>query len=351
MAMEEAKREFFAAANSGKGFVSFYPEIFEDKAIERRYLIKGGPGTGKSTFMKALAQKAQENGLLVEYYRCSSDPSSLDAIIIEGRVAVIDATSPHCVEAELAGARDEIINLGEFWEAEGLCERLEEISVLGEAKKKCYANAYRFLSAAMQVDEVRRGTALEHVNKEKMRRAANRFARRLKEGNGFEIKPRLCRAIGMTGSTHLDSYEKMAKTVCVIKDCYMLGSLFLAMLVDEARKKGNSITVSYYPLNPEYPDAIFFEDSGISAVLGDKDSSDADIYINMKRFVEKSMPKKEYRDSTRLFDGLVAAAEDSLREAGEKHFALENIYKNYMDFASESKFLHSFSTQLIKNIK
>ena len=86
-------------------------------------------------------------------------------------------------------------------------------------------------------------------------------------------------------------------------------------------------------------------------MLGDKDSSDADIYINMKRFVEKSMPKKEYRNSTRLFDGLVAAAEDSLREAGEKHFALENIYKNYMDFASESKFLHSFSAQLIKNIK
>ena len=348
---EDMKREFFAAANSGRGFVSFYHEIFGDKSIERRYLIKGGPGTGKSTFMKMLAQRARENGLCAEYYRCSSDPSSLDAVIIGGRVAVIDATSPHCVEAELAGARDEIINLGEFWNSEGLGERLDEIRQLGEEKSKCYAKAYRFLSAAMQVDEVRRSIALEYADKEKMRRVAARFACRLKSGNGFKIKTRLCNAIGMTGNARLDSYEKMAQTTCVIRDCYTLGSLFLAMLVDEARKKENCITVSYCPLNPEYPDAIFFEESGISVVLLGQDDGVGDIYINMKRFVEKGMPKQEYRESSRLFDALVLSAQSSLREAGEAHFALEKIYKDYMDFSSESKFLESFSANLIKALK
>ena len=53
---------FFAAANSVKGFVSFYGEIFAAPSIERRYIIKGGPGTGKSSFMKKVARAAKDAG-------------------------------------------------------------------------------------------------------------------------------------------------------------------------------------------------------------------------------------------------------------------------------------------------
>ena len=72
MAKTQAEREFCAAANSQNGFVSFYSEIFYRQGIRRRYLIKGGPGTGKSTFMKKIAKDASEQGYSVEYYRCSS---------------------------------------------------------------------------------------------------------------------------------------------------------------------------------------------------------------------------------------------------------------------------------------
>ena len=81
---DSLKPEFFAAANSGKGFVSFYSEIFGDRSIERRYLIKGGPGTGKSTFMKTLAQRAQENGLCVEYYKWHQEPWEKSLLTSDG---------------------------------------------------------------------------------------------------------------------------------------------------------------------------------------------------------------------------------------------------------------------------
>ena len=42
---EEDRVELFAAANSGRGFYSYYPQIFERQELEKRYLIKGGPGT------------------------------------------------------------------------------------------------------------------------------------------------------------------------------------------------------------------------------------------------------------------------------------------------------------------
>ena len=350
---KDCKKEFFAAANSGKGFVSFYSQIFGNENIKRRYLIKGGPGTGKSTFMKYLADRSEENGLGVEYFRCSSDPSSLDALIIAGRVAVIDATSPHCVEPEFVGAKDEIIDLGAFWDSAALGERLDEIKRISELKKACYARAYRFLGAAMQVDEVNRELGAERADKEKMRKAVKRLAKSIPDGDGFELKVRLCNSIGMSGSVRLGGYERSADMLYVIKDEYRLGAMYLAMLVEEARSKGCAISVSYCPINPSYPDALLFEDSGVAFALEDASQKENEIYayINMKRFVTKSARKpdvnKEYKKYARLLDGLVEAAMGELAAAGREHFELEEIYRSNMDFASQRKFLSSVCEKIV----
>ena len=122
-------RALFAASNSGKGFCSYYGDIFSEKTILRRYLIKGGPGTGKSSFMRTVAQGARDEGAYVEYDRCSSDPSSLDAVVIDSKIALIDATAPHNVEPELVGARDELVDLGRFWDSDMLFENRKAMKI------------------------------------------------------------------------------------------------------------------------------------------------------------------------------------------------------------------------------
>ena len=109
MNREEPKAPRFAAANSGHGFYSFYASVFEGKEVQKRYIIKGGPGTGKSSFMRSVAEAAAERGMSVEEYRCSSDPASLDGVVLDGRIVLLDGTAPHAVEPELAGVRDELI--------------------------------------------------------------------------------------------------------------------------------------------------------------------------------------------------------------------------------------------------
>ena len=52
---------FFASMNSGDGFISYFKEIFS--SLDRLYIIKGGPGTGKSRFMREAAQQAEETGM------------------------------------------------------------------------------------------------------------------------------------------------------------------------------------------------------------------------------------------------------------------------------------------------
>ena len=62
------------------------------------YILKGGPGCGKSTLMGKIGDWAEEAGLETEYILCSGDPGSLDAVVIPAlKAAVVDGTAPQGV--------------------------------------------------------------------------------------------------------------------------------------------------------------------------------------------------------------------------------------------------------------
>ena len=75
--------KYFAAANGYKGFKSYFPTIFNPREYDKIFILKGGPGTGKSTIMKSIANELYDNGAKVESIHCSSDPQSLDGVIID----------------------------------------------------------------------------------------------------------------------------------------------------------------------------------------------------------------------------------------------------------------------------
>lgn len=101
-------REFFMGAATEAGVVHFVDAI--TASLQKRYILKGRSGSGKSTFMLKIARAAEANGLHVNYYRCSFDPASFDMIVIPAiQTAFIDGTSPHVVEPTRHG--DEVIDL------------------------------------------------------------------------------------------------------------------------------------------------------------------------------------------------------------------------------------------------
>lgn len=46
---------YYACANSARGFVSFFDGNI--KGLDKLYILKGGPGTGKSTLMKKIGRE------------------------------------------------------------------------------------------------------------------------------------------------------------------------------------------------------------------------------------------------------------------------------------------------------
>ena len=87
---------FFLGANSSAGFRSLYEDFTDPNKNYDILVLKGGPGVGKSSFMKYIGSRAEEQGEDVEYIWCSGDPDSLDAVRLP-RVGIIavDGTSPH----------------------------------------------------------------------------------------------------------------------------------------------------------------------------------------------------------------------------------------------------------------
>ena len=75
-------RRYFPASKSSHGIRNYYGDLFTDTRTDRLYIIKGGPGTGKSPFMKVVARHARNRGYAVTEYACSSDPASLDGLML-----------------------------------------------------------------------------------------------------------------------------------------------------------------------------------------------------------------------------------------------------------------------------
>lgn len=123
--------------------------------MTRRYLIKGLPGTGKSTIMKALGKEAESRGFDVLYGWCGLDPEGVDLVLFpELSICLFDATKPHQYEPEAKG--DEIIDLVSMCKQN---EKLEEkIPVISKTYRETILDATGYMQTYAQAEKIVRIT-------------------------------------------------------------------------------------------------------------------------------------------------------------------------------------------------
>lgn len=332
-----SEMKYFASANSSEGFVNYFGEVFG--GCRRLFVLLGGPGTGKSRFLRDVAARGHE----VEYYYCSSDASSLDGVLIDGWLGLVDGTAPHVWTPSCVGAFEQTVNLGEFWNPRLLSANRAEIDALTAEKQACYAQGYAFLSA---VGDAERGMAdrlLEAIDHEKLRRAATRLLRQVVEDGKGERRIGLCRALSMKGEARFDTYEK-TKYAFAISDNVDTAWLLFAELNTLCREKGISTRISPSPLFPGRLEAIELTYEGISFFVGEREDA-----IPMKKFFRadkmralRPMLRGVRETQARLKD----YALESFSRAAVAHFALEDIYAAAMDFEAKEQFTAEFCRKL-----
>lgn len=345
---------YFAAANTRYGFYSLYDEVYSERELDHVYIIKGGPGTGKSTLMRRIAERASDAGLETDVYLCSSDPGSLDGVIIkELGVAVLDGTAPHTRDPIYPGVCGETVDLGRFWCGERLAPSKSEIKSLITAKSDAYRRAYRYLSAAgtAHEDAIRGVESVFDRDKAEraVRRLMDKFIRNTKNKSPIP-KRRFVSAISMSGTCTLDTFEKKADAVYAISDLYGAGALILELVKAEGEKRGADMTEVLDPISPDLLSGVYFDAVGLFVTSCPVMCSDARI-INMKRFVSKdalvSIRGKE-RMSVRMQSVLLDEAIKSLSEAGTAHASTESIYSSAMDFDAVEKMTEELISRIFK---
>lgn len=111
----------FFGTNTFEGIVNEVPHIISD--LDTVYHIKGREGTGKSTFMKKVAEACINHGFDIELYRCSFDPGSIDMVLVpELNICLFDSTDPHAFEPA-DPSKEKVIDLYEEAVTKGTDEK------------------------------------------------------------------------------------------------------------------------------------------------------------------------------------------------------------------------------------
>ena len=145
---------YFLGCSSPEGFHSFFGELCPTHSGGYTYIIKGGPGTGKSSLMKRINSALTDAGIETELIYCSSDPASLDGVYAPAlNCWIADGTSPHTLEPKYPGAAQEIVDLGRFWDKNILRSRADEVIALTDENAACHRRCRRFLEASALLRE------------------------------------------------------------------------------------------------------------------------------------------------------------------------------------------------------
>ena len=343
------EKKYFASANTEKGFVSFFNEIYGE--LDMVYIIKGGPGTGKSSFIRRIADEAENKRYSVEYFYCSADPLSLDGIIIEElNTAIIDGTAPHTYDPRYPGVKDMIIHLGDNWNGEVLQKNSQIICELVNTKSRLYNNVYNYLSAAGRIEAEIKLYNKRAVLYDKMQGAVERLTKGWKNGKGFSKKLRPVEGISHAGHIIYDTYHNFADNKYVVRDRYSIGSLFMNMILKKAESKGLKVVYSPSFLDTTNLSAIYLPEVSCSFVIGEDDDLNKK-QINMDRFVDADILRKnkqKNRFARRCLNSLYEGVQKGFDEIYDVHTSLEKYYIEAMDFSKNADILKRIRKEIFK---
>ena len=347
-------RKIFPGANTSSGFYSYFDYIIP-KDVNRIFCLKGGPGVGKSSLMKKVVHDFVERGYDVEVFPCSSDPSSIDAVVVKKlKVVLLDATAPHIVDPKIPGAMDEIVNFGDFWNMDNLANNKMEIVQCNKKISACFQRAFKYLKAAEPIFYDIQSKNSDAMNFGKLNKFTDKFIDELFKGieNKEELSvPRHLFGTAITPIGHIDYTDSLLQDA--EKVYYLDGKIgygkttFLKRVYDKAILKGLKVEVFHYPLIPEKIESIMITDLGIaittSSLFKNHDAINLDEFINKEKINDY---KEELEVDEKILDELINYAISNLKKAKSNHDVIENYYIPNMDFDK----VNELKDQLIERI-
>lgn len=352
-----SNRTYFLGCPTPDGFETYFKdEIRSDKMFT--YIIKGGPGTGKSTLMKRLAQRLSEVDE-AELYYCSSDPDSLDAVVFR-RLGIIfvDGTAPHVFEPSCPGVREKILDLGQFWNSEKLREHGPEILRLSEENAACHARAKRYLGAACGLNSDTAAMGSAALLEDKLKGYASRLSARLMSKGGSEegkISIRQITSVTPKGVMTQRAAFEGCEVYSVDDDCFAVTDRLLKLLASHAAEAGYNAVASKNVFLPGCAyEQVVIPGLNLAFVSGATAGEAMSAKVNALRFYDRALLRE--RKHRMAFNNaavheLTAAAVEALADAKSIHDELESNYIEAMDFGAVARLTDELAERFLKSAK
>lgn len=360
--MKGRVREFFPGGNTPLGFFSYYDHIISPDAT-RILIIKGGPGVGKSSFMKEIALVLNDQGFNVELHHCSSDPASLDGVVFpQIGVAMIDGTSPHIVDPLNPGAVDEILHLGDYWDETGIRRGKLEILALNREVSRLFSRAYRYLKAAKAIHDGQEAIYSEALDRGRANQTAVHLIEAIFEGRPVSPKPGNIRKLFISAITpdgfrnFLPSLAGTMNTLYAVEGSPGTGkSTLLAKLAQAATERGIDCEAFYCAFDPYKMEHLTIPDLGVMVTTAVNphriDISQGTTVIDMTQYVNPAMttPQSVFIETDQhqvatLQDQAIA----TLAQAKAVHDRMEEYYIPHMNFTAINDLRGRITERILK---
>ncbi len=319
---------YFSGSNSGEGFYNYFGGVVPAwERLTRYFMIKGGPGVGKSTLMKRVATKSEEAGEEVELFYCSGDPDSLDAVrLVKRGIVFADATSPHAMDPQFPGAVEEIVNLGEQIDRTKIIKYRDEVERITKKNKESYCRGYAFLRAAKALEEERYRVIAECVDGKKIAKQAKNMAERFGKKEEKQNRRLFLDALSCKGRV------SFVKPYCEENRVYrVLGAekdVVTDFLVKAIQNDKKELFCS--PLCPQKVLHLLLREQDIFVTSAQ--GTDGTLFL-AGEFLKRDchgIALKFADEARRLED----AAMDCFKECKQIHDELEEIYRECVDFSA-----------------
>lgn len=351
---------FFLGANTPQGFVSKFDQLDYHDDDWHVFIIKGGPGCGKSSLMKKVAQLFSMESPEMELIPCSSDVHSLDAVILpEWKASIVDGTSPHVLEPTYPAASQSILSLGDYLDPMILKGSRSEIKRLSLLSSRGYQNAILCLSAAEAFLNDSRRIVQSCADADKIAAYAQRLANKLLSRHPHNKKPtekiRFLSSISADGLTLL---SETATTLCdniyFIQDDYgAVSGTLLATLRDAALAMGHDVITCPCCMKVNQIDHLFIPDAGVGFMTENHFHDVSNIVptrrIHARRFMDWDClrcRRKRLAFHQKAAAQLIDQAIVSLKEIKGYHDQLEEIYQRAMNYTPLDSVLNSVESDI-----
>ncbi len=340
-------KKVFPGANTPEGFFSYYNYMIDPDA-NMIFIIKGGPGIGKSTLIRRIGTALLDMGYDTEYACCSQDAASYDGVVVAKLgLAVFDGTPPHILEPRFPGVVESIVNLGDFLNRKKLrlyrqeiVETLKEVSLLFE-------RAFRYLREARIIHDDWEACYSQDLDLGCLNCITEELHSDMLHGRGVSPipgKPRhlFASAITATGPVHhLQTVVGSASRRYILRGEPGTGkSTIVNKIAETALSCGFAVELYHCPLDPGKVEHIVIPELETAVISSSwphlfEPMKDIDIVIETSQAVSSRTVAKYdsvITESKHRFHRAFERAIECLYNAKKEYDKVQAIYSESMDF-------------------